>query len=147
MRLIMGLWASMLIAPLGWTADYVEFINSDQARAANRPFSEAVRVGDMLYLSGAIGIKPGASTPVPGGIVPEMRQIMENISTVLEANKATLDEVVKCTVMLADIDDYAAMNEVYVEYFPRDKPARSTFAAEGLALGAKAEVECWAVLD
>lgn len=147
MRLIMGFWALMLIAPTGWATEYVEFINSEQAREANRAFSQAVRVGDMLYLSGAIGIKPGASAPVPGGIEPEMRQIMENIRAILHANGAALDQVVKCTVMLADIDDYGAMNEVYVQYFPRDKPARSTFAAEGLALGAKAEVECWAVLD
>ena len=125
----------------------VEFVNSEQSRALDRPFSDAVRVGNMLYLSGAIGVEAGASTVVAGGIGPEITQTMENIKGVLEANGASLDDVVKCTVMLADIDDYAAMNEIYVRYFPGAKPARSTFAASGLALGAKAEVECWAVVD
>lgn len=128
-------------------AERVRFVNSEQSRALNRPFSEAVRVGDMLYLSGVIGIAPGATAPVAGGIGPEMRQIMENIKHVLEANGSRLDRVVKCTVMLADIDDYAIMNSIYVEYFPGEKPARSTFAANGLALAARAEVECWAVLE
>ena len=145
MRVFVGLCVLMLYAAAHGAA-HVEFINSEEARAANRPFSDAVRVGDMLYLSGAIGIKPGASTPVSGGIGPQVRQTMENIKAVLAANGATLDQVVKCTVMLADIDDYAAMNAIYVQYFPGEKPARSTFAASGLALGAKAEVECWAVL-
>ena len=147
MRVFVTLCVLMFAAPLAQAAAQVEFINSEAARAANRPFSEAVRVGNMLYLSGAIGVKAGESTPVSGGVEPQVRQTMENIKALLEGNGATLDQVVKCTVMLADIDDYAAMNAIYVQYFPGEKPARSTFAASGLALGAKAEVECWAVLD
>ncbi len=147
MRALIALCVLMVIGSEVQSAVEVELVNSEQSRALNRPFSDAVRVGNMLYLSGAIGVKPGTSTVVGGGIGPEIRQTMENIKDVLEANGTSLDRVMKCTVMLADIDDYAAMNEIYVQYFPGEKPARSTFAASGLALGAKAEVECWAVVD
>ena len=102
-------------------------------------FSSAVRSGDFIFLSGALGALPGVNPPqlVDGGIVPETHQTMENIVNVLGAAGATLDDVVKCTVFLADIADYAAMNEVYLEYFPADPPARSALAGGGLALGAQ----------
>ncbi|MEO1078381.1 MAG: Rid family detoxifying hydrolase [Pseudomonadota bacterium] len=109
---------------------------------AGLPFSEAVRVNDTLYLSGEVGRKPFATEVVPGGIEAEARQIMENISSLLEANGLGLKNVVKCTVMLADIAEWPAFNAVYVEYFSAPYPARSAFAASGLALGASVEVEC-----
>lgn len=111
-------------------------------------FSSAIRSGDFIFLSGALGALPGVTPPqlVEGGIEPETRQTMENIIDVLDAAGATLDDVVKCTVFLADIDDYAAMNEVYLEYFPSDPPARSALAASGLALGARVEIECIAAV-
>jgi reactive intermediate/imine deaminase len=109
------------------------------------PFSAAVRVGDILYLSGQIGIKPGTLELVEGGVGPETRQTMENIRTVLEAAGSSLDRVVKCTVFLADIADYAEMNEVYRRYFLEKPPARSTVAGSGLALGARVEIECLAL--
>ncbi len=118
MRVFVGLCVLMLSAAAQGAA-HVEFINSEAARAANRPFSDAVRVGDMLYLSGAIGVKPGAATPVSGGIGPQVRQTMENIKAVLEKYGSSLDEVVKCTVFLADIAEWPAMNEVYVTYFTK----------------------------
>ncbi len=110
-------------------------------------FSSAVRTGDLIFLSGQIGALPGVAPPqlIEGGIRPETRQTMENVVAVLDAAGATLDDLVKCTVFLADIDDYAAMNEVYQEFFPSDPPARSAMAGSGLALGALVEIECIAV--
>ena len=109
------------------------------------PFSSAVRVGDIIYLSGQIGVQPGTTELVEGGIGPETRQTMENIRQVLEYAGSALDRVIKCTVFLADIADYPAMNEVYRSFFPGHPPARSALAASGLALGAKVEIECIAL--
>lgn len=107
-------------------------------------FSSAVRSGDFIFLSGALGALPGVTPPqlIEGGIVPETHQTMRNIIAVLDAAGATLEDLIKCTVFLADIDDYAAVNQVYVEYFPSDPPARSALAGSGLALGALVEIEC-----
>jgi reactive intermediate/imine deaminase len=110
------------------------------------PFSPAVRVGNMLYLSGQIGSLPGSRDLVPGGVGPETRQVLENVKRVLESAGSSLDRVVKCTVFLLDIKDYAAMNEVYATYFPKDPPARSTVAGSGLARGARVEIECMATV-
>lgn len=109
------------------------------------PFSDAVRVDDLLILSGQIG-EDSTGQLVAGGIEPETRQTMENIKAVLERNGATMDDVVKCTAMLADISEWGAMNEVYRPYFTKHLPARSAFGATGLALGARIELECWAVV-
>lgn len=123
----------------------MEFINSPAAKAAQLPFSQAVRVGDVLYLSGALGNKPGTLELVPGGMQAEARQTMENIGAVLRENGLSFRDVFKCTVMLADMSKWADFNKVYVSYFEPDRlPARSAFGANGLALGAQVEVECWA---
>ena len=110
------------------------------------PFSDAVRVGDLLILSGKLGRKPGTMEVVAGGIGPETRQTMENVKASLERAGSSLDRVVKCTVMLADMAEWPAMNEVYVTFFPGPKPARSAFGVSGLALGARVEIECWAAV-
>jgi reactive intermediate/imine deaminase len=110
------------------------------------PFSEAVRVGPMLYLSGAIGID-GSGALVPGGIEAETRQAMTNIRSVLERHRSSMDRVIKCTAMLADMGEWAAMNRVYVEFFPANLPARSAFGASGLALGSRIEIECIATAE
>ncbi len=110
------------------------------------PFSMAVRVGNMLYLSGQIGNKPGTRELADTGIAGQTRQALENIKTVLASAGSSLDQAVKCTVFLADIRDYAAMNAVYATFFPKDPPARSTVAGSGLALGARVEIECLAVV-
>ena len=123
----------------------VEYLNSGKVVPANLPFSEAVRAGDTLYLSGQVGIKPGTMQLVPGGIREEARQALANIRTSLEANGYALGDVVKCTVMLADIGEWAAFNEVYRTFFSAPYPARSALGANGLALGARVEVECIAV--
>ncbi|GIW51967.1 MAG: reactive intermediate/imine deaminase [Gemmatimonadales bacterium] len=109
------------------------------------PFSTAVRVGDVLYLSGQIGTSPETGQLVPGGIRAETRQTLENIKRTLEQIGSSMDRVFKCTVFLADMADYAAMNEVYRTYFPVDPPARSTVAGSGLAFGARVEIECLAL--
>ena len=111
------------------------------------PFSEAVRVGHMLYLSGQLGFDPATSKLVEGGIVAETRKTLENIKAVLEKHGSSMTEVVKCTVFLADIKEWAAMNEVYVTYFPTNPPARSALGSSGLALGARTEIECMATVQ
>jgi 2-iminobutanoate/2-iminopropanoate deaminase len=120
----------------------VEFLNSGKIMPTNLPFSEGVRVGTVLYLSGQIGIPPGSEKLVGGGIKEEARQTMENIRMSLEANGYTMSDVVKCTVMLADISEWGAFNGVYRSFFSDRYPARSALGANGLAMGARVEVEC-----
>jgi reactive intermediate/imine deaminase len=122
----------------------VQFITPAGA-AATLPFSPAVRVGSMLYLSGQIGTD-STNRLVPGGIEAETRQALGNIRRVLEANGSGMDRVVRCLVLLADISEWATMNGVYVTFFPGPKPARSAMGASGLALGARVEIECTATL-
>jgi 2-iminobutanoate/2-iminopropanoate deaminase len=123
----------------------MEFINSPAAKAAKMPFSQAVRVGDVLYLSGCLGNVPGKFELVPGGMEAEARQTMENIGAVLKENGLGFDAVFKCLVMLADMSKWGDFNKVYVTYFDPDRlPARSALGVNGLALGAQVEVECMA---
>ena len=123
----------------------VEYLSGERSRPL--PFSDAVRVGHMLYLSGQIGTDASFGL-VPGGMKAEARQTMENVRRVLERHGSSLDRVVKCTVMLADMSEWGAFNEVYVGYFRKDRlPARSALGVNGLALGARVEVECWATVD
>jgi 2-iminobutanoate/2-iminopropanoate deaminase len=110
-----------------------------------RPFTPAVQVGDVLYLAGQIGTAASAQGGVlPGGIQAETRQTMLNIKDVLEKSGSSMDHVFKCTVMLADMKEWDAMNEVYTTFFPNHKPARSALGANGLALNARVEIECLA---
>jgi len=110
------------------------------------PFSEAVRVGHTLYLSGQLGYDREAAKLVEGGIAAETRKTLENIKATLEKHGSSMSEVVKCTVFLADINEWAAMNEVYVTFFPSNPPARSALGSSGLALGARTEIECIATV-
>ena len=113
----------------------------------NSPFSEAVRVGNTLYLSGKLGTVPGQGL-VEGGIVPETEQTLRNIADALERYGSSMEQVVKCTVFLADIADFRAMSQTYMEFFPEGKrPARSALAAGGLVLDARVEIECIATVD
>lgn len=119
-----------------------QFLNSNEALARNWPFSEAVRAGDFLFLAGQLGDDGATGKVVPGGIGPEARQTLNHVKDVLERNGASLADVVKCTVFLADIAEWPAFNEVYREFFKPPYPARSAFAASGLALNARVELEC-----
>ncbi len=137
--------ASMLAGTHSSSADEsraVEFLNSGRVVPTNLPFSEAVRVGRTLYLSGQIGIEPGTLKLVPGGIQAEARQALENIRTSLEAHGYSMRDVVKCTVMLADIAEWGTFNDVYRTFFEAPFPARSALGANGLAMGARVEIEC-----
>jgi 2-iminobutanoate/2-iminopropanoate deaminase len=112
-----------------------------------RPFSPAVRVGNMLFLAGQVGTAANASGGVvPGGIEAETKQTLENIKDVLVKSGSSMDQVVKCTVMMADMREWDRMNTVYATYFPGHKPARSAFGTTGLALNARVEIECWATV-
>ncbi len=123
----------------------MQFIASPDDAALGLPFSAAVRVGDMLHLSGAIGNRPGTLTLVEGGTAAQARQAMDNIGRVLASCGLGFSHVVKCTIMLADMGEWRAFNEVYVSYFaPGKLPARSAFGANGLALGARVEIEALA---
>lgn len=110
------------------------------------PFTPAVRVGNMLYLSGQIGNVPGTTQLVDTGIARQTGQALENIKALLTYAGSSLERVAKCTVFLADIRDFGKMNEVYRTYFPKNPPARSTVAGSGLALGARVEIECLATV-
>jgi len=137
------LWCA---TPVAAESEQVQFYNSPAAAAAKLPFSQAVRVGDVLYMSGAIGILPSKRELAPGGIEPETKQVMDNIGEVLKANGLTFDDVFKCTVMLAHMFNWGAFNKIYATYFkPERLPARSAFGASGLALDAEVELECWAL--
>ena len=127
--------------------DAVQFLNSGKVLPTNLPFSEAVRVGNTLYLSGQIGVAPGSLKLVSGGMAAEAKQTMLNIKTSLEAHGGTMADIVKCTVMLADMADWGGFNDVYKTFFTGRYPARSAFGANGLALSARVEVECLAVLS
>lgn len=109
-----------------------------------RPFSPAVRVGDVIFLSGQIGTDAAANgAVVPGGIEAETRQTLENIKRVVDSVGSSMSKIVKCTVMMADMKEWDRMNVVYREFFPAGRlPARSAFGTSGLALGARVEIEC-----
>lgn len=125
------------------TAD-VEYLQMPGMEEMDLPFSSAVRVDNILFLSGALGFDSETGGLVEGGIQPETKKTLENISQTLEAFGSSMDKVFKCTVFLADIAEWPAMNEVYKTFFP-NKPARSALAASGLALNARVEIECIAV--
>jgi 2-iminobutanoate/2-iminopropanoate deaminase len=134
-------------SPFAGESGSIEFLNSGKVLPTTLPFSEAVRVGNTLYLSGQIGIVPGSMKLAPGGIKEEAAQTLENIKTSLEANGYALVNVVKCTVMLADISEWGTFNEVYKTFFSKPYAARSALGASGLAFGARVEVECIAAVD
>ncbi|HEY6662666.1 MAG TPA: RidA family protein [Sphingomicrobium sp.] len=121
----------------------VEHLGRPNLNGQALPFSDAVRVGDTLYLSGQLGIGPDGK--LPDGIAAQTRQALDNVGAILKRAGLTHADVFHCTAMLRDMADWPAMNAVYVTYFPEGKrPARSAFGASGLALGALIELECQA---
>ena len=124
----------------------IDYYLSKETKELDFPFSDATIVNNIIYVAGQVGNLPGTNKVVEGGIRAETRQTMENIETVLTAVGSSLDKVFKCTCMLSDIGDWGIMSEEYKKFFDKEKkPSRSAFAGTGLALGAKIEIECWAI--
>ena len=120
----------------------MQFIQSHGTKDAKLPFSDAVRVGDVVYFSGALGNVPGKMELVPGGIEAETRAMFDNIARSLEQNGLSFDDVFKAQVFLADMNEWPAFNKIYIEYFKPDRlPVRSALGVNGLALGARVEME------
>lgn len=139
--------AAIVFIPCALAAQQPEFLHP--YGPPTRPFSPAVKVGNMLYLAGQVGTSADASGNgvVPGGIEAETRQSMNNIKDVLEKTGSDMDHVVKCTVFMADMKEWDAMNKVYATFFKNGNfPARSAFGTTGLALNARVEIECLATV-
>lgn len=122
------------------------FHKSPDPQRQKAPFSETVQAGNLFFLAGQIGMDRSVGKLAEGGIQGETAQAIKNIEGVLKRHGLTLDNVVKCTVILNDIKDFRAFNEVYVKYFTK-KPARTTYAASGLAANAKIEIDVIAVKE
>ncbi|WP_082586080.1 MULTISPECIES: Rid family hydrolase [unclassified Lysobacter] len=134
--------AALFAATAAIAGEPPEFLSSPDPAAASLPFSEAVRSGDLLFLSGQIGTAEGKNELVPGGIAAESDRILQRIEDVLKRHGASMRDVIKCTVFLADIKGWPAFNEVYRRHFQTPYPARSALAASDLAMNARVEVEC-----
>jgi 2-iminobutanoate/2-iminopropanoate deaminase len=116
-------------------------IRAEGAPRALGPYSHGVRTGDFVFTSGQVGLDPATGTLVPGGIEAETRRTFQNLRAVLEAGGSGLDRVVKTSVYLVDLDEFAAMNAVYATFFPGDKPARTTVQVSRLPAGARVEID------
>ena len=145
-QLLVALTFAAMTTPAAVAAQQPEFLHP--YGPPTRPFSPAVKVGNVLYLAGQIGTPPSAGgAVVAGGIEAETRQTMNNIKDVLEKTGSDMQHVVKCTVFMADMKEWDAMNAVYRTYFKDGKfPARSALGANGLALNARVEIECIATV-
>lgn len=124
-----------------------EIVATDRAPRAIGPYSQAVRSGNLLFVSGQIPIDPATGEFVAGGIIEQTEQVLKNVSAILEAAGAGLQQVIKTTVFLADMDDFTAMNEVYGGFFGENPPARATVQAARLPRDARVEIEAIAVID
>jgi 2-iminobutanoate/2-iminopropanoate deaminase len=123
-----------------------ETISTENAPGAIGPYSQAVRVGDLVFCSGQIPIDPQTGNFVSENVAEQTEQVLKNLSAVLKAAQTDLNNVIKTTVFLADMNDFAAMNEVYARFFNDNKPARATVQAARLPRDAKVEIECIAVV-
>ena len=123
----------------------IEFLESKVERRKSAPYSDAVRIGDILFLTGQVGFNNDSLKIAQGGIKAEATQALENIKAVLETNGSDLEHVAKCTVILTDRNDFADFNEVFRQYFPKNKPARTTFVAD-LVIDAKIEIDVIAAI-
>ena len=139
-RFHIGVLLALAMPPLGASAN-PEFFDEGPMAGKGYPFSESVRVGDILFISGQVGVDENNEL-VEGGIVGETRQIMRNIGGALKRRGLGFSDVVKCTVFLADVAEWGEFNTIYMSFFEPPYPARSALGANGLALGARLEVEC-----
>ena len=124
-----------------------EIISTENAPGAIGPYSQAVKTGNMIFCSGQIPIDPQTGEFVSNDVAEQTEQVLKNLSAVLTAVGVDLNNVVKTTVFLADMNDFTAMNEVYARYFSENKPARATVQAARLPRDARVEIECIAVSD
>ena len=120
-------------------------ITADKAPKAVGPYSQAVRVGDFVFTAGQVGLDPKTGELVDG-LEAQVRQVLQNLSHVLEAAGSSLNNVVKTTVFMQDLGEFARMNTIYSEFFPKDYPARSTIQIAALPRGARVEIECVAIV-
>ncbi len=120
-------------------------IKTPLAPAAIGPYSQAILVGDTLYCSGQIAIDPESGSVVTGSVEAETERVLENLGAVLKAARMGYEQVVRCTVYLADINDYATVNEIYARYFSEAPPAREAIEVSALPRGARVEISCVAV--
>jgi 2-iminobutanoate/2-iminopropanoate deaminase len=130
-----------------YTTEGKKIVSTDKAPKAIGPYSQAISTEQMVYTAGQIGLNPATMEIVEGGIEAQTRQALTNLKQVLEAADSGLNFVVKTTVFLQTMNDFAAMNAVYAEYFPENPPARSTVAAAALPKGALVEIECVAMIN
>jgi 2-iminobutanoate/2-iminopropanoate deaminase len=121
-------------------------VHTPSAPAAVGPYSQAVKANGFVFTAGQLGFDPASMQIVNGGVEAETRQVLTNLKAVLEAAGSGLDKVVKTTVFMQDLAEFAAMNSVYAEFFPNDPPARSTFQVAGLPRGGRVEIECVAMV-
>ncbi|MCM3900571.1 MAG: RidA family protein [Pyrinomonadaceae bacterium] len=124
-----------------------QIIKTDRAPQAIGPYSQAIKARGFVYASGQIPIDPATGQFVVGGITEQTEQVMKNVAAVLEAAGSGLDRIVKTTVFLADMEEFAAMNEVYAKFFTSDPPARATVQAAGLPRNARVEIEVIALAE
>ncbi len=124
----------------------MEIVSTERAPGAIGPYSQAVKVNGMVFCSGQIPIDPGTGNFVSDDVAEQTEQVLRNLTAVLEAGGSSLDKVVKTTVFLADMNDFAAMNEVYGTYFDTNKPARATVQAARLPRDARVEIDCIAIV-
>ncbi|HEX5876664.1 MAG TPA: RidA family protein [Pyrinomonadaceae bacterium] len=122
-------------------------VQTDNAPAAIGPYSQAIKAGGFVFVSGQVGFDPKTGEFVPGGVAEQTEQVLKNVSAVLEAAGSSLDRVVKTTVFLADMKEFSAMNEVYAKFFSDPPPARATVAAAGLPRDARVEIEVVALVS
>jgi 2-iminobutanoate/2-iminopropanoate deaminase len=130
-----------------YTTEGKKIVHTDKAPKAIGPYSQAIRTDDLVFTAGQIGLNPAAMELVEGGIEAQTRQALTNLRNVLESADSGLNFVVKTTVFLQNMADFAAMNAVYAEFFPTNPPARSTVAVAALPKGALVEIECIALLS
>ena len=124
-----------------------EVIRSEKAPKAIGPYSQAIQTGNLVFTSGQVAIDPATGKLVEGGIKEQTHRVMENLKVLLEAAGSDFSRVVKATVFLDDIENFAQFNEVYGEYFPSEPPARSAFQVAALPLGAMVEIEMVALAE
>jgi len=130
-----------------YTTEGKKIVSTDKAPKAIGPYSQAIRTENLIFTAGQVGLHPATMELVEGGLEEQTRQVLTNLKSVLESADSGLNYVVKTTVFLQNMSDFAAMNAVYAEFFPENAPARSTVAVAALPKGALIEIECTALLS